>query len=99
MRTALYEAASAMLVRSKKWCAVKAWGVKIAAKRGHKRAVVAVARKLAVVMHRMWIDGSAIRFSAQEEPSGSPKRGTKRTLAIASPESIEARMNDNMTTN
>lgn len=53
-----------MLVRSKKWCAVKAWGVKIAAKRGHKRAVVAVARKLAVIMHRMWIDGSTFRFSA-----------------------------------
>jgi transposase len=73
-----------MLVRSKKWCAVKAWGVKIAAKRGHKRAVVAVARKLAVIMHRMWIDDSTFRFSAQEESSGSPKRGAKTTLAIAS---------------
>lgn len=84
VRTALYEAASAMLVRSKKWCAVKAWGVKIAAKRGHKRAVVAVARKLALIMHRMWIDGSAFRFSAQEESSGSPERRAKTTLAIAS---------------
>nr|WP_255609032.1 hypothetical protein [Methylosinus sp. Sm6] len=73
-----------MLVRSKKWCAVKAWGVKIAVKRGHKRAVVAVARKLAVIMHRMWIDDGAFRISAQEEFSGSPKRGAKRTLAIAS---------------
>jgi hypothetical protein len=88
-----------MLVRAKKRHAVEAWGVRIAAKRGDMRAVVAVARKLAVVMHRMWIDGSAIHFSAQEERSGSPKRGTKRTLAIASPESIEARMNDDTTTN
>jgi transposase len=94
-RTPTYEAASAMLLRAKKRHAVEACGEA----RGHVRAVVAVARKLAVVMHRMWIDGSAFRFSAQEEPSGSPKRGTKRTLAIASPESIEARINDNMTTN
>ncbi len=84
VRTALYEAASAMLVRSKKWCAVKAWGVKIAAKRGHKRAVVAVARKLAVIMHRMWMDGSAFRFSAADEQMGSPHDGARTTLAIAS---------------
>jgi hypothetical protein len=84
VRAALYEAASAMLVRSKKWCAVKAWGVKISAKRGRKRAVVAVARNLAVIMHWMWIDGSAFRFSAQEESSGSQQRGVKKTLAIAS---------------
>ena len=58
VRTVLYEAASAMLVRSKQWCSVKAWGMRIAAKRGHKRAVVAMARKLAVIMHRMWLDGS-----------------------------------------
>jgi hypothetical protein len=56
-----------MLVGSKQWCCVKAWGVLIAAKRGHKRAVVAVARKLAVVMHRMWIDGSAFRFADEDE--------------------------------
>lgn len=55
-----------MLVRSKQWCGIKAWGVRIAAKRGHKRAVVAVARKLAVVMHRMWIDGSVFRFAAEK---------------------------------
>ena len=48
--------------------------MKIATKRGHKRAVVAVARKLAVIMHRMWIDGSRFRFSAandQPESSGN----------------------------
>ena len=53
VRTVLYEAASAMLVRPKQWRSVKAWGMRIAAKRGHKRAVVAVALKLAVIMHRM----------------------------------------------
>ena len=83
VRTALYEAASAMLVRSKKWCAVKAWGVKIAAKRGHKRAVVAVARKLAVIMHRMWMDGSEFRFSAGEPAPKPAKKGARLALATA----------------
>ena len=73
VRTALYEAASGMLVRSKKWCTVKAWGVRIAARRGHKRAVTAVARKLAVIMHRMWLDGTEFRFGAENvQPAASP---------------------------
>ena len=66
VHTVLYEAASAVLVRSKQWCSVKSWGLRIAAKRGHKRVVVAVARKLAVIMHRMWLDGSEFPFSAAD---------------------------------
>lgn len=66
VRTALYEAASAMITRSRKHSTLRAWGTRLAAKRGHKRAVVAVARKLATIMHRMWIDGSAFRFSDKE---------------------------------
>jgi len=65
VRTALYEAASGMITRSKTPSALKTWGLKLAAKRGHKRAVVAVARKLAVIMHRMWLDGSTFRFTAE----------------------------------
>jgi transposase len=55
--TILYEAASGMLVRSPKWCSIKAWGVPFAAKCSHKRAVVAPARKL-VFGHAMWRDGT-----------------------------------------
>jgi hypothetical protein len=44
---------------------LKAWGVRLAKARGHRRAVVAVARKLAVIMHKMWIDGTEFRWSAQ----------------------------------
>lgn len=69
VRTALYEAASAMMTRSQKHSTVKAWGMKLAAKRGHKRAVVAVARKLATIMHRMWIDGSSFAFTAKDRPT------------------------------
>ena len=70
-----------MLGRSKQWCTVKAWGLRIAAKRGHKRAVVAVARKLAVIMHRMWLDGSAFRFAAADGSESST--GASKTTALA----------------
>jgi transposase len=73
VRTALYEAANAMMTRSQKHCAVKAWGLRLAAKRGHKRALVAVARKLAVIMHRMWLDGSEFRFAASDQPAGKER--------------------------
>lgn len=69
VRTALYEAASSMLTRSKRHSTLRAWGLRVAQKRGHKRAVVAVARKLAVIMHRMWLDGSTFRFAGEETPS------------------------------
>ena len=53
-RTALYEAAHSLLIRSTKWSALRAWGMKIANRRGMARARVAVARKLAAILHRMW---------------------------------------------
>jgi transposase len=74
VRTALYEAGNALLTRSRTHSSLKAWGLRIAAKRGHKRAVVAVARKLAVIMHRMWADGSEFRFGAEVETK-SKRRG------------------------
>jgi transposase len=61
-RTALYEAAHSLLIRSSKWSALRAWGMKIARHRGMARARVAVARKLAVILHRMWIDGADFRW-------------------------------------
>ena len=64
-RTALYEAAHSLLVRSRKWSALRAWGMKIAKARGMARARVAVARKLAVILHRMWSDRTAFRFGRE----------------------------------
>ncbi len=81
-RTALYEAASAMMTRSKQRSALKAWGTQLAAKRGHKRAVIAVARKLAVVMHRMWIDGTTFRVSAADR-DGERRIGAAAAVAHA----------------
>jgi transposase len=64
-RTALYEAAHSLLVRSRKWSRLRAWGMKVAKHRGMARARVAVARKLAVVLHRMWSDQTEFRFGKQ----------------------------------
>ena len=57
MRVMLYEAAQSML-RSKKWSWLKAWAMQIARRRGMKKAIVALARRLAVIMHRIWVDGT-----------------------------------------
>jgi hypothetical protein len=75
VRTTLYEAASDMLTRYKGQSALKSWGEKIA-KRSQKKAVVAVARKLAVVMHAMWRDGTlfADRPHAEDTPAGATTR-------------------------
>ena len=56
VRTLLNEAALVLLARSKRWSKLKAWGLKIQRKHGFKKACTAVGRKLAVIMHRMWLD-------------------------------------------
>jgi transposase len=63
LRSTLYEAALTMLTASKKWSWLKAWGMRVAQRRGMRRAIVAVARRLAVILHRMWIDGTDFRWS------------------------------------
>lgn len=65
-RTLLVSAAKD-IIESKKWSKLKAWGLKIARKSGMRVAIHAVARKLAVIMHRMWINNSEFIF-------GEPKQ-------------------------
>ena len=62
VRSALYSAANSILTRSSRWSPLKAWGMQLAKTRGHKKAVIAVARKLAVILHRMWIDESQFQW-------------------------------------
>jgi len=68
-RTALYEAAHSLLIRSTKWSALRAWGMNVAKRRGMARARVAVARKLAVILHRIWADGTEFRWTKQAAAS------------------------------
>jgi transposase len=66
MRVMLYEAAQILLMRSTKWSWLKAWAMQIARRRGVKKAIVALARRLAVVMHRIWVDGTEFCWTRQQ---------------------------------
>lgn len=64
LRTYLYEAANTVLTRSRADTAIKRWGLGLKARLGHRRAVVAVARKLAVVLHAMWSKAEPFKTDA-----------------------------------
>jgi transposase len=55
MRTYLFEAATVLLYRTKKWSSLKAWGMKLA-----KR--MAIARKIAAILHCIWVDGTSFEW-------------------------------------
>lgn len=65
MRTLLYEAAQVMLTHVRKWSWLKAWAMNVAKRRGLRKATVALARRLAVVMHRMWLDNTEFRWTRE----------------------------------
>ena len=64
-RHMLYEAANSLLSRVRKWSAPKAWGARLVKKVGGKKARVALARKLAVILHRIWVDGTEFRWTRE----------------------------------
>lgn len=65
VRSLLYEAANALLTRVKRWSSLKAWGMRLVKRIGARKAKVAVARKMAVILHRMWMDGSDFRWGKE----------------------------------
>jgi len=65
VRAALYAAANIIMTRSSKSSTLKAWGNRLAKSKGRKRALVAIARKLAVILHTMWIDGTEFCLKPQ----------------------------------
>ena len=66
LRSYLFEAAGVLLTRVPKWSVLKAWGIRLAKRNGLRKAKVAVARKLAVILHRMWVDGTEFNWSKKE---------------------------------
>ena len=66
LRSYLYEVANVLLTRVAKWSTLKAWGIRIAKRSGLRKAKVAVARKLAVILHRMSIEGTEFKWSSKE---------------------------------
>ena len=99
-RTYLFEAAGALLFRVARWSALKAWGTRLARRIGSKKARVALARKLAVLMHRVWMDGTEFRWSkevrhrltAAERRRDPPSGGTMpcRDEGVGDPVDAEA---------
>ena len=68
-----------LLFRAKTWSSLRAWGLKIAKHRGMARG--RVARKLATILHRIWVDGVACRFGREKTPAAG---ASKRIAATAS---------------
>lgn len=66
VRATLYAAANALLMRTMAGSQIKSWGMRLMRTKGRRRAVVAVARKLAVLLHRMWADGTEFRSEKAE---------------------------------
>ena len=65
-RHMLYEAASALICRVKKWSSLKAWAARIVKRSGPKKGRVALARKLSLILHRIWMDGTEFIWSKKE---------------------------------
>ena len=65
MRSYLFEAANVLLTRVSTWSTLRAWGMRLAKRSGATKAKVALARKLAVILHRMWVDKSEFRWGKQ----------------------------------
>lgn len=62
LRSYLFEAATVLLHRTKNWSSLKAWGMKLAKRIGMKKAKVAIARKIAVILHCIWVDGTSFEW-------------------------------------
>lgn len=66
VRAVLYTAANSLLLSSTKSSALKAWGLRLVRTKGRRRALVAVARKLAVILHRMWVTNTPFQLEGAE---------------------------------
>jgi len=77
-RRALVTAATVLLTGVREWNSLKAWGVRLAKRIGFSKARIAVARKLAVIMHKMWINNT--RFKPKY--IGAPERRSLRTVQL-----------------
>ena len=82
VRTLLTEAAAVLLTRSKAWSKLKAWGLKMQRKHGFKKACVAVGRKLAVIMYRMWVDKTDFIYGEPKAEKQKTEEGNRKPLPL-----------------
>jgi transposase len=64
-RTCLYEAAHVLLTKVQRFSPLKAWGMRLVKRIGMRKACIALARKIAVVLHRIWVDGTAFWWTRE----------------------------------
>jgi transposase len=73
VRTALHDAANALLTRAHRFSTLKRWALDVAKRRGMRRAkVAALARKLATVLHRIWADGTEFVWGKDPAAAAAP---------------------------
>ena len=82
MRRALYEAASALMTRFRGKDKLKAWGEALAKRGCHRKATVAVGRKLAVIMHAMWSDGTVYKGTPPAEAATAARRREEKEMRL-----------------
>ena len=78
MRRSLYEAVSAIMTRFKGRDKLRSWGMELVKRSCHRKATVAVARKLAVIMHAMWVDGTLYDGGASVDPEEKVTRAARK---------------------
>jgi hypothetical protein len=88
VRSALDAAANVLLTRVARDSALKRWAMAVAQRRGLKRARVALARKLSIVLHRIWVDGSEFRWTKADGTTAAVAFEARRAIRVgaASPE-------------
>ncbi len=62
LRSYLFEAATVLLHRTQRWSTLKAWGMRLLKRVGAKKAKVAIARKIALILHCIWTDGTVFEW-------------------------------------
>lgn len=69
LRALLFEAATVLITRVRRFSPLKAWALRLAARKGFKKAAVATARKIAVLMLRLWRDATSFAWTKQARPA------------------------------
>jgi transposase len=65
MRGLLFEAATSLIVRAKRFSPLKSWAIRLAGRKGFKKAAVATARKIAVLMLTLWKNGTEFQWTKE----------------------------------
>lgn len=83
LRHHLYRAAATLTQNSARPCKLKEWGRNLRKRSSYKSSTVAVARKLSIILHRMWMDGAEFDWGPRQPKCSGEKRGETELLIAA----------------